>query len=364
MRIGILTFHCAHNYGAVLQCYALQETLKSMGHEVEVIDYLPDFLTASYRRFSLNRFLSKNPFALIKKTIREFWLLDIRIKRYAAFNNFICSRLYLSKRVNGKSIPQDYDIYIMGSDQIWNPRITKGFDLVYFGGFQFAKGKRKYISYAASMGFQELSDSDKRFCASALQNFDSISVREFQTASLLQPLISKKIETVIDPTLLVDVKIWEAMAVAPRIGKKYVLVYQIGVDHDIIRLAKKIAKEINAVVVEVMAWAYPRKSRYRMQCATPEEFLGWVKYASCIVTTSFHGTAFSVIFNRPFYNVTGDRNDVRSRSLLKSLGLENRIITKNSSSAFSEIDYNDANRKIYSLQSKSKNFIKKAVEYI
>ncbi len=361
MRIGILTFHCAHNYGAVLQCYALQETLKGMGHDVDVIDYRPEYLLASYRKFSIDRFISKNPFTLIRKTTRELWVLDKRIKRYYAFNDFISSNLHLSKRINGKFIPPDYDIYIIGSDQIWNPRITCGFDSVYFGGFQFAKGKRKYISYAASMGLQELGDSDKKFYASALQNLDSISVREFQTASLLQPLTSKKVETVLDPTLLVDVRIWDAMAVAPRIGKKYVLVYQIGIDSDIIKMARKIAKETDAVVVEIMAGIYSRKSKYRIQCATPKEFLGWLKYANCVVTNSFHGTAFSVIFNRPFYNIAGNRNDVRSLSFLESIGLENRVKAKKSFPAFSEIDYSDVDEIINGLRRNSKYFIKKAI---
>ena len=96
MKIGILTFHCAHNYGAVLQCYAL------------------------HQKFDIHRFLSKNPIRLIKNCCKEVLLMNRRRKRYKAFDDFISSRLNLSEHVQGNNIPPKYDIYVMGSDQIWN----------------------------------------------------------------------------------------------------------------------------------------------------------------------------------------------------------------------------------------------------
>ena len=88
MRIGILTFHCAHNYGAVLQCYALQEALKGMGHDVEIIDYQPEFLLTPYKIFNTKRYKSNNPFKIAKKTLREVLVARMRIKRYSAFQHF------------------------------------------------------------------------------------------------------------------------------------------------------------------------------------------------------------------------------------------------------------------------------------
>ena len=159
MKIGILTFHCAHNYGAVLQCYALQEVLKGMGHTVEVMDYRPSYLKAPYDIVSFRRIQSRNPIRLMKGMISEFLSLPERIIRHKGFDRFIKEQLCLS----APGIPSDCDAYVMGSDQIWNPGITQGFDGVYFGYLPFPKGHRSYIAYAASMEREALDDSEKNY---------------------------------------------------------------------------------------------------------------------------------------------------------------------------------------------------------
>ena len=151
MKIGILTFHCAHNYGAVLQCYAMQEFLRCKGHDVEVINYRPKYLLEPYKTFKVKRFLSKKPIRLSKGVIIEFILFPTRLKRFNGFEKFIKNRLSLSEKATCSSISPKYDVYIAGSDQIWNPKITHGFDSVFFADFPFIKNMKKYISYAASM---------------------------------------------------------------------------------------------------------------------------------------------------------------------------------------------------------------------
>ena len=362
MKIGILTFHCAHNYGAVLQCYALQETLKSLRHKVEVIDYKPEYLLAPYRKFSISRFGRRNPLKMIKACIRESLIMPRRIKRYNAFQSFITSRLDLSQTVKGKSIPSEYDVYIMGSDQIWNPGITKGFDPIYFGYFSFEKGEKVYISYAASMEAKEFDKEAENYYKKALINFDAISVREMQLKALLQPLTDKNVELVLDPTLLADRKIWNKIAKRPDFDKKYILVYQVRQDCNTIRIARQLAEKIDAEVIEVKAWLGLRFSSNIRQCETPEEFLGWINNAEYIVTTSFHGTAFSVIFNRPFYCVRLNYGgDTRSASLLKSLGLEDRFIDKEMTPTLSSINFTEANKRLEYLQAKSMTFLTKAI---
>lgn len=349
MKIGILTFHCAHNYGAVLQCYALQETLKRMGHDVEVIDYRPQYLLTPYNIFNKRRILSKNQKFMIKSCIREILLLAARIKRYNAFDKFIKNRLNLSDRVMERKIPNCYDVYIMGSDQIWNPKITHGFDPVYFGYFDFKKSKRKYISYAASMEAKMLNVETKNFYIKALSNFDAVSVRETKLAELLKPLTSKKIETVLDPTLIADRSIWDSIIRKPNIKHKYVLVYQVRNNENTMRIASEIANQINAVVIEVTAWLNICFRKNRFQCASPEEFLGLVKNAACVVTTSFHGTVFSIVFNRPFYCIQlDDYGDTRAQSLLRQIGLSERMIKKNLTPDFTEINYDDGINKCLS----------------
>ena len=140
MKIGILTFHCAHNYGAVLQCYALQEMLKGMGHTVEIIDYRPDYLRMPFDVINLHRIQSRNLLRLVKSIILETLSLSQRIIRHRKFDSFIKYYLNLSRSVG---ISSDYDVYVMGSDQIWNPKITNGFDGVYFGYLPFPKAKNR-----------------------------------------------------------------------------------------------------------------------------------------------------------------------------------------------------------------------------
>lgn len=362
MKIGILTFHCAHNYGAVLQCYALQEFLKHMGHDVEVVDYRPKYLITPYKRLVIHRFISLNPIKFLKNTIKETLLINRRFRRYMAFDKFITNRLNLSERVTANNIPLKYDIYIMGSDQIWNPKITKGFDSIYWGQFKFPKERRKYIAYAASMETKSINEEELVFYKKLLENFNAVSVREFQLASLLQPLTDKKIETVLDPTLLADSSIWNKIAKQPSIEQKYVLIYQIRSNQNTSRIAKKIAQQLNAVVIEVVAWLNIHFERNQFQEASPEEFLGLIKYSSCIVTTSFHGTVFSVIFNRPFYCIKlDDGSDTRSMSLLKNTGLEERMINKDDNPIFSEVDYTVANKILINMRNNSRNFLLNAI---
>lgn len=355
MKIGILTFHCAHNYGAVLQCYALQETLKQMGHNVEIIDYRPKYLLTPYTIFDKKRFLSKNPISLIKHCIKETLLLPARIKRHNAFDKFINNRLNLSHRIIKRTIPDNYDVYIMGSDQIWNPKITQGFDPVYLGYFDFPKGRKKYISYAASMETNELNAETRDLYIKALNNFDAISVREAKLAELLQPLTLKKIETVLDPTLIADIATWKSIINRPNIKHKYILVYQVRNNKNTMRIASEIANQINAVVIEVTSRLDIHFRKNRFQCTSTEKFLGLVKDAACIVTTSFHGTVFSIIFNRPFYCIQLDDNmDNRSQSLLEQIGLSERMIKKDDTPNFTKIDYNDRiNKSILKLREKS-----------
>ena len=327
MRIGILTFHCAHNYGAVLQAYALQEYLSGKGHIVEIIDYRPSYLTEPYRvKLFWFRFFSKNPIECMGRFLNEsFYYLPMRYKRWFAFEHFIKKQLNLSAPIIGKQIPEMYDAYIVGSDQIWNPKLTGGiFDDVYFAHFNFEKGDKKYISYAASMGATTLSEDEKKHYLKRLVDFDKISVRENVLADLLQPLSNKPIAHVVDPTLLVGKDYWRKITKIPFSGKKYVLVYAITRDAIVFEKAKNLANQLNIEVIELTSGIVKEKGKY--QTSSPAHFLGAIKNAEFVITTSFHATIFSILFNTPFYTVLlGGGENSRVSSLLKMLDLQERI---------------------------------------
>lgn len=356
MKIGILTFHCAHNYGAVLQCYALQEVLKGMGHTVEVIDYRPDYLRIPYDVISLRRIWSRNPLRLAKRIISETLSFPQRILRHREFERFINRYLNLSKSTG---IPSDYDVYVIGSDQIWNSKITNGFDGVYFGYFPFPKGKRKYIAYAASMEAESLDRVAKDYLRKALNNFDAVSVRETHLAALLQPLTDKKISVVLDPTLLADASVWDSFLGSKPLERKYVLVYQVRVDEATMRIANHIASQLGAKVVTISSYSTWKRSKHLYWAESPQAFVNWIKHASCVVTTSFHGTAFSIILNKSFYSLALGSGDTRSASLLKLVGLEDRMIDKSALPSFQQIDYagRQVNDKLAKYRNASRTFL-------
>lgn len=357
MKIGVLTFHCAHNYGAVLQCYATQEFLRSMGHDVEIINYRPTYLIEPYKIFSIRRTLSKNPIRLIRNIIKDLLVFRLRNKRWRGFERFINNHLNIGNIVTAGEIPTDYDVYIVGSDQIWNPKLTRGFDGVFFCCFQFLKEHRKFIAYAASMEAKDLDEESIGFYTNNLKHFDAISVRETDLLRLLQPLSSTDIRHVLDPTLMAPVHIWDNFSSNEVIEKKYVVVYQVRTNKKTIDIANYIATQLGAEVKILVAWM-EINSKNMYQDATPEDFVNTIRNAACVVTTSFHGTAFSVIFNRPFYTIKlNDGADSRSSSLLNSIGLSDRLISIEDLPEFTAIDYTDVNVKLDILRQESQKFI-------
>ena len=349
MKIGILTFHCAHNYGAVLQCYALQRYLHSLGHDILIINYRPKYLLEPY---SVVPNLKVTSFIRWTKILLNFILtFPIRIMRYRKFEEFI----------NKDIASLNCDVYIMGSDQIWNPKITEGFDSVYFGGFEVGKDVKK-IAYAASMGLQNLTKEQALYLAKSLSNFNAISVREYKTISLLQPLTNLTISQVVDPTFLLRGKDWDNLASkVPLCKEKYVLTYQVAVNPNVNRIARLIAKQLNARLIRLVAWPTRNYSRELKQVVDPSEFLSYFRHAECVVTSSFHGTAFSILYRRPFYVV--DLHSLRSgsnerlKTLLSLFHLEEHYIPEERNAVFQKIDYTDIDTQLESVRGESQKFL-------
>lgn len=361
MKIGILTFHCAENYGAVLQCYATQEFLKDHGHEVCVIDYRPDYLLRPYQLLNTKRINCGKPLQAVVNLSKELIHIPKRCYLKRAFLKFAGKHLALTERATATSIPSDMEAYVVGSDQVWNPKLTKGFDDVYFCRFPFPKDERRYIAYAASMEAKNLDEKAEKYYHESLEQFDAVSVREPNLATLLQPLTHRPITKVLDPTLMADPKIWNTFTCKERFPKKYVLVYQGRSSTHTLRIAKDIARQIDADVVVLGTWL-SFNSHLSYKSVSPEGFIHAIRNAACVVTTSFHGTAFSVIFGRPFYTIKlDDGADSRSQSLLQSLGLSDRMINVSSSPTFSAIDYTATNTTLQRLRKESQEFLLKAL---
>ena len=211
------------------------------------------------------------------------------------------------------------------------------------------------------MEAKEIDEQYKVPIINNLKNFDYISVREKNLQEILQKISKKKIELVIDPTLLVNPTVWNNLSIAPPIKKKYVLIYQFAKNINTINIANKIASEINADVLDVNVDILNDKHN-KLYCLSPEQLLGYFKNASFIITTTFHGTAFSVIFNKPFYYINlENKKNYRVSSLLENIGLSERIISEKSSPKYKLIEYEDVNFALKSLKAMSINYLQKAI---
>lgn len=360
-KIGIITFHRAHNYGAVLQAIALQEVLKEK-YEVNIIDYNPEFLVKPYKIFTSKDNSNTILQFFSKKNLLSILTLRSKINRRKKFESFINHKLNLSEEVTEENMCQHFDAYIFGSDQIWNHEITSGINPIYWGNFTTKSGAKK-ISYAASLGHAKVNINVKESIKNSLNNFYAISVREKEAVNILKEVTNTEIKEVVDPTLLFDSTFWNSHAIKPKIKEKYVLIYQVRDNPNTNLVAKKIAKDIGGVVIEIPA-KLSKKSIFDKYAATsPEEFLGLFKYANFIVTTSFHGTAFSIIFNKPFYTLNlEDGSENRAKNLLLNVGLENRMIKKKTNPTFKDVDFTIANSKAVELRKKSLQFLFESIE--
>lgn len=370
-RIGVLTFFRPINYGAVLQAYALTRTLeKEMGCFAELIDYR-SARTEYYRKwFRPNEYLGliSKPSKLIKRVGSDILYSRIYSRSNRAFDRFIhdymtvSSRVYYSEEELQTSV-QEYDSYIVGSDLVWNPEMTAESSRVFFLSFVQNPHKR-CISYAASIGVKTLSSETLVQYRKWLSHLDCISVRELSAAVLLQPLTNKKVETVLDPTLLMIEEDWmHLLAPVKSLPDRYVLSFMLEYSPVLIETVKSIASERNLGIVSFDLNNYYGSYRNkRLFDAGPGEFLSLIKGASCIVTNSFHGCAFSLIFHREFYCIPHTTRGTRMIELLSAFELNEIVVTETHEYKRKTIDYSQVDKKMDVFRQHSLCYLKSALE--
>lgn len=359
MKIGILTFHRAHNYGAVLQCFALQEVLKGMGHEVEVIDYRQPWIEDFYKAFSMQ--VLRKRYKGIKRSCRYILNYSKRVKVVMAkrplYESFRDRYLSLSRPCN-KNLPQNYDAYIIGSDQLWGLHCIGDVpDPVYLGRFKHPSTS-KVIGYAISTNKESIVRLSNTCLKEDIRNFDTLSLREQFAIDEVKRITAKDIDLCIDPTLLTTKETWEPLTTNSKWkNKKYVLIYQVRGSGEakkyIFNTATDIAKQISddCEVVNI-----------NTDLPTVEEFVSMFKYASYVVTSSFHATVFSLIFNTPFFSVKlNDGKDGRYVNLLKSIGAEDKIIQVGDTVCLSKKSFDNINEEILKLRRHSLDYLTKSL---
>jgi hypothetical protein len=369
----MITTHFAFNYGAVLQAFALQQYIKGLGLECEIIDYKP--YRPAYGRQYYSKIIGYKNIILNVYRFINYKRRKAFKRRLVKFDDFIKNNIDLSSKsfYTYNEILNDsdkYDVFVCGSDQIWNFEIC--YDPVYFLDFKSKFPNAKYIAYAPSIAskYSDVSMIDKM--RKHLVYFDYLSVREPSFIEILSKVTDKKITAVLDPVFIYDKQKWNQLisGYANPFKTPYIFCYFVGVSN-VSRKVMKILKQITGYDV-VYANVMSRNSidsTVFIDDASPKEFLNLIKYASIVCTNSFHTTAFSILFQKQFMSVmNSDTRNSRILELTANLGLQNRLIYPKIDVADqinavlnSAIDYSTVETKLNHLIDFSKNYLNDAL---
>lgn len=337
MKIGILTYHRADNFGAALQTYALQTFLKGEGHAVEIVDYRCKKIEAQYQIFSPCIFFTrKNVVATFRDYMGRFGNVRDRIVRRQKMKEYREKYFIMTSSLSRIRKPLDYDVVITGSDQVWNFHLNKGSENIYLLDFPI-RPKTLRVAYAASSEENGMSNIDEAYLVKCLQKFDEISVRETFVKDMLRGVINKDIKICLDPTFLLTKEQYEKIAVCPK-RPKYVLVYHMTYAPEVLPLAHRVADGIGVEVVELFGSFIVHDNSHQVTRWSPTEVLGYIKGAELVFTTSFHGLALSLILNKEVWVVNRGGNK-RQKNLLKMAGLNNRLLSDMGDFREEKIDY-------------------------
>lgn len=347
-EIGILTFHCSNNYGAMLQAYGLRTFLRRNGKKADIVRYEPFYMTGRHwwipyapikglKGRIWGAFNMWNEFRIHLRT-REDFSRQLRNMNYFRYK-------YLVDKNKGRILSLAglrrlrYKYYVVGSDQIWNPDITCGLRKAYFGAFQ-NKWKEKAISYAASFGGSELhSRYDKEF-SKLVRRLDAVSVREEAAVPYVERLYGGEVTAVLDPVFFLKKESWQKVERIPdRVkGRDFILVYVTEPNEEMSDYAKKLSRETGLPVIEVRAGQLGTNAGFEVDHTVgPAELLGYIHKADYIVSNSFHAVAFSIIYEKQFLAFVHSRLGARVRNIIDIHGLQDRLCE-----GHQEIDINAA----------------------
>ncbi|MCQ2211395.1 MAG: polysaccharide pyruvyl transferase family protein [Paludibacteraceae bacterium] len=345
MRILIITLHSIYNPGSALQAYGLQQFLLQEGYNAEIIDYRPMYST-----------IGKNK---LKGIIRKIMFFRNEKKIKKRYNEFVSNNLILTKKYRTYSqllsdCPKA-DVYIAGSDQLWNMSYDCGKDDSYY--LKFVTNGRK-LSYATSIGKRDISEIEVKRIQELTSDYYSISVREKSTGITLSKRLQREIKWVCDPVFLLPKTQYEKMT-KKILMEPYAVIY-LSAESDLLEaVIRDIREKLRCKIVLLGG------NRVRCDCdihikdAGPEEFLSLLKYAEIVVSSSFHATAFSLIFHKKFGVILPKGNGERIESLLELSELKSRIIGKEEdfSGLYSKIEYDTRDRFINSFVCESKDYL-------
>lgn len=361
MRIGILTFHRAVNYGACLQAYALKRYIENKKLDVQIIDYRSKYIEDLY----------SNPFSkgtTLKTKIRNCITWNIQKERNNKFNNFISEYLQCNEKTSIfdkselKKIESSYDKIIVGSDQVWSTLCTSN-DTTYY--LDFLNDNKKKFSYAASFGIISNDFHKSEKLKSLLSKFTGLSVRENIGYEVIKKMIGRESTLCVDPTFLLKQEDWKTLSMSsgmPSIGEKYILVYSLSMPQSIVDYAEDLSKKMKLKVIYfTLNNLFSLKNKRKVINGSPIDFINYFANSQYVITNSFHGTAFSLIFNKDFTvfkNSNKKHDNSRLENILSLAGLKDRMINEGEKVFFEgNIDYSKVNNSMNAEIEKSKEYL-------
>lgn len=365
MKILITTMHRGNNIGSALQTYALSEAIKKSGNTPYILDYIPERINFSKNvKHCFNTLFRKNSLKAKYNALRS---LAILLSDQIIYGKFFRRNINLTHSVHSiEEITRSnlqYDIYMTGSDQVWNSIHNQGIEYVFY--LDFVPDGYPRIAYAASFGKEHLDEWESPETKRLLERYQAISVREASGVTILKSL-GLDGTCVLDPTFLLTKDEW--MQHIPEIDnkEKYLLIYSVEPNkEELIKYAGKIAKSLD-LKVYIIDWGfkkYPGTDKL-LSFLNPLQVIAYFAHAEYIIASSFHGTAFSVNFNKQFISISPKRFSTRVKSLLGLIGLSGRLMnseTFDQVKAMEPIDYTHVNERLSIERQKSYSFLTKAI---
>lgn len=342
MKIEIVTLHYIYNYGSVLQTYATQKKFESLGHKVEIVDYVrpncqSDVLIKNeMKNKSLGNPIKKKVYCIVKKIENK--------KRHKVCKDFLDKYIHLTRHYKDyedlKNDPPIADIYCTGSDQTWNSEYNGGLLPAYYLDFA-PKGKKK-IGYSVSIGMDSIPENEKEQLSEYINQYNYITVREDSAKGLINELGYNKVDRILDPTLVLNKEDWKSM-IAPRMIKdKYIIIYRLNNNPQMEAYAKKLSEKTGCKIVRMSYYLNHYKDQGKMvYVPKAEEFLSLINYADYVITDSFHCTAFSLNFHKEFFIFYPGKYSTRLQSVLELTGTEHRVMNENDNVKPIDFDYVD-----------------------
>ena len=360
-KIGIVTIHTDFNYGAVLQAVATQKFLELSGYDAEIINYEnPIIAEQSKIAYKQGNKLTGYVLTFIRNIFfGRYFYYKRAIKNLDRYRKKSCQKYYDLNDLN----KVQYDILIAGSDQIWNPIISRGIDPVFL--LQFGHPKKR-ISISSSIGSYRLNEEDKEIFHKALSGFSAIGVREEFAREQLQPLVPEKIKVLCDPTLLLNKKIWwdnyGKKSKYADIRQKYIVTYFVGSNKGKYRpIVSEYAEKLKLPVWTIQySNYYWKESDRKILGASIIDFIALITNAQLVVTDSFHGVAFSLNMGVNFVALTNSENPVRVYELLNKLDVGERIDMK--AEDYQDVNKDEIQRKLDKVRNESIDWILKAID--